>query len=88
MNVMSVMYKEEKCTMIKFHDSQDVLRAEGWLGDEDLARIYYPCGRNDVASREIRIFKSNNESYVLKPDSNDKMVMMKIRKILEVADNA
>ena len=81
---MKVTYKDDKCIMIVFNEDHQTLRRNGWLGDESEARIFKP---NSI-DREIRIFKNNGESYILNETSSDEMVRMKIRKILELADNA
>lgn len=79
---MKVSFRSEKCTIIKFDESQAELRRNGWLGDESEARIFKP----NACSQEIRIFKDNGESYVLREDCYDPMVRMKIDKIIEFAN--
>lgn len=85
---MIVTYKSDRCVMIKVIESQEELRQHGWMGDEKEIRVFYPSGKPDANNREIRVFKANGESYVLKDASNDEMVNMKIRIILNVIKNA
>jgi hypothetical protein len=75
---MKVTFRNEQCIIIKFDEKRNELRQNGWLGDEDEARIF-KVGMN----REIRIFKTNGESYVLSEDSKDAMVKMKANKLIE-----
>lgn len=81
---MKLIYKDDKCTLIAFDESVRELRKQGWLGDEIEARIFYPNGKR--GDREIRVFKRNGESYVLKEHANDEMIDMKIRKIIAFAN--
>lgn len=80
---MKLIYKDDKCVLIKFDEKAEALRQQGWLGDEAEARIFYP----EHGTREVRIFKDNGESYVLKEDSNDPMIRMKISKLLKFAND-
>ena len=84
---MELVYKDDHCTIIKFNESVSVLRQQGWLGDECEARVFYPGESHNPDRREIRIFKENGESYVLKRGT-DAMVDMKIEKIMKFANNA
>lgn len=81
---MKIVYKDARCTLIKFDEKPFDLRKQGWLGDEAEARIF----KADLGAVEIRIFKDNGESYVLNPDSKDIMVRMKASKLLEFAEKA
>ena len=85
---MVVTYKSDRCAMIKVIEPQEELRQLGWMGDEKEIRVFYPTGKLDANVREIRVFKANGESYVLKESSNDEMVNMKVRIILNIIKNA
>ena len=80
---MKVTYKADDCILIDFTENSLELRKQGWLGDEEQARLYKADG-----ILEIRVFKRNGESYVLSEDSKDQMVRMKARKLKDVAKNA
>lgn len=86
---MKLKFKDEHCVIIEFDESKEVLRQQGWLGDEVEARIFNPTGnwRTNHLSNEIRIFKSNGESYVLSKESEDRMIKMKLNKIFTFANN-
>lgn len=86
---MKLKFKNEHCVIIEFDESKEALRQQGWLGDEVEARIFNPIGnwQTNYLNNEVRIFKSNGESYVLSKESEDRMIKMKLNKIFTFANN-
>ena len=74
---MKEVLRTSTCTLIKFDETKEQLIQFGWLGEEDVARIYR-IGENT----EIRIFKKDGQSYMLDQRSKDFMVQAKIKKLL------
>lgn len=80
---MKVKKQTENSVLITFDESVDKMIADGWVGDEKSARVFW-LG-NNVAPSEIRVYKNNGESYVLPRNSKDEMTSYKYDVLLRFA---
>lgn len=71
----------DNCELIYFNESTTKLIANGWLGNEQMVRIY----TLDGATAEIRVFNKDGTNYRLFR-SKDPMDNMKIDKIERFLD--
>ena len=70
--------------IIEFDETKEKLIEEGWLGDEDIARVFTEVPGID----EVRIFKKDGQSYVISEYSNDFMSKRKALMLKRIADDA